>query len=160
MTSVTLISAENVIGGFTRSYRAVMTTGAGTNHLRMINCKCRHRYPGSRGFFMAGIAEISAWNMAGTLTTCRHTIVANSTVIKEISVINTGWHPGVNSMTIITWLRGHDMQGRLTSRDNVIVTTGANTEYFIVVHGTIRNRYPRYWTWLMTGITNIGGANM
>ena len=109
---------------------------------------------------MAGITEISGRNVTGTLTTRRDTIMTNSTIVKEIGMVHIGWHPRNGGVAIIAWLRGNNMRGRFTRCDHIVMTAGTYAKYFIMIHSTIGDRYPRCWSRLMTGIARISGCNM
>lgn len=63
-------------------------------------------------------------------------------------------------MTLVAFQRGLNVGWSFTLRNHVIVATGTETQYFVVIHGAVSNRNPRRRTWLVTGITYIGGINM
>lgn len=65
MTRVTHVGAVDMTGGFARRRRTVVTTGTGTDNLRVIHCIGSHRCPRSWSGSMTGIALGGRRNVTG-----------------------------------------------------------------------------------------------
>ncbi len=83
VTRIAHISSVNVTRAFTRGNRAIMATGTGSNHLRMIYGTRLHRRPGCWKYGVAGITLVTAINMVSILTTGRYTVVTIHAVIHK-----------------------------------------------------------------------------
>jgi len=105
---------------------------------------------------MTEMALVRAVNMSGTLAAGRHTIMTTDAVVHEGTVINNCRHPGTHGMTGITFTGRGNMTWPLTCGYHVIVAAAANTDYFIVIHSSVGNRYPRCRSRLMTSVAIIG----
>ena len=107
---------------------------------------------------MAGVAHIAAGDMACVFTAGEESIVTTNAVVHKRRVIYSGRYPLLCIMTIVTFLCGGDMGRALTCSCHVVVTTGTNTQHFIVIYAA--DRSPGYRRGLVTGFAGIGAANM
>lgn len=67
VTGCAVIGGRRMTGALAGGYGAIMTTGASTQHLAMINTRRRHRYPMGGQLVMTGLALITAVDMRGGL---------------------------------------------------------------------------------------------
>ena len=75
------IGASDVARGFAGRRGSVVTTGAGSNDLRMIYCVVGNRCPGRREPFMTAVAEIRTVYVCTILTAGTDTIVTGYTLV-------------------------------------------------------------------------------
>lgn len=158
MTGIALLRAINMTRSFATGNDSVMTTGAGANHLPMIDCGVGNWHPGGRQFFVAGFTEIVSVNMCRTFATGSNTIVAANAVVYDWPVIHGSRYPRTYAMAGITFRGGSDMCWTLTSRNHIVMATATYANDFIVIHGGGCNRYPRCG--YMAGFTQISGVDV
>jgi hypothetical protein len=110
---------------------------------------------------MAGITGVGCWHVIATLTTRPDTVVTANAIAHETCVIRRGHLSPANCiMTIVAFQRCLCMAWAFTLRRHVVMTAGAHTEDFIMIHRAIRHWRPGRWTRLMTRITSVSGVDM
>ncbi len=137
-----------------------MTTGAGAVDLRMVHGIRGNGCPEGREFLVAGVTHIRGIQMTGTFTTCGYAVMTGNTVVHKRRVIDSRGYPLLRTMTDITFVcRGH-MRGSFSLCNDIVVTTGADTEYFVMIYFIVCYRYPGCRSRLMTGVAHISGINV
>lgn len=97
--------------------------------------------------------------MGGVFTRRRYAIVTANAVTRETAMVHHRGQPRGRGMAGITFGRSNDVVGRLTGRNYIVVTAGANTQYFLVVN-TQCGRRERCRSRRVAGIANIRGINV
>ena len=75
--------------------------------------------------------------MRGTFATRIDTIVTANTVIDKRRVIHHGGQPRGHQVASIAFLGGNNMINGFTTGYHVIMTGGAHTDNFVVIHRTV-----------------------
>jgi len=160
MTGIAKIRCIDMVKSFTTGNHTIMTTYAGTIDLGVVNRTGCNRRPHSGEFFMTGITDVRCVDMCRPFTTRSYTIVTGNTVVDETSVVHRSWNPLLGTVTDVTFIGGRNVGRSFTGGNYIIVTTGAHTQNFRMVHTTLRNRRPWRGCWRMAGFTYIGGINV
>jgi hypothetical protein len=140
MTVVTRVLAGDVVGILARGNDAIVTTGAGTLHLKMIHPGYRHPEAGG----MAGLTRCRTLNVAYILSCCGHTIVTGGAITHDTHVVKIRRDPGPGGVAVITGVAaGH--VGGILARGNVPVVTGYTAAQDLgVVHPQCGNPESRH----------------
>ena len=132
----------------TRGNRAIVATNAGATKLIVIHGIGYYRCPWSRPWCMAGITQVTAVNMAGTLARGRAAIVATTAGSDYLIVVHSaGCHraPGRElrlTMAGLAHIGTVDVSRALARSDGTIVTARTGSHDLIVIYGTGCNRCP------------------
>lgn len=116
------------------------------------------RSPTGGKFFVTGIAHITAGDMTCAFPAGEDPIVTSNAVVHKRRVIYSCRNPLLRIMTIVTFLGGGNMVRAFACSCHVVVTTGTNTQHFIVIYDA--DRSPGYRRGLVTGFARIGGTNV
>ena len=123
MTGVTGVRTVNVRCGLTRSHDSIMTTGADADDLCVINSTCRYWRPGGWTFFVAEFTGICRVNMGRTFSARDNAVMTGRTVRCERCMVDFRRYPGIYRMTVVAFLRGNNVRGCFSLRDNIVVAT-------------------------------------
>lgn len=109
---------------------AVMTAGAGTHHLGMVDA-CR-RHPGS--IAVTGLTHIRSLDMCGTLTGRRRTIMTARAVAGNGGMIEVGRCPGIGGMADQAIFRRRNMGGMFARCSSAVMATAAGTDHIGMIN--------------------------
>ena len=88
MTGITVITAINMVGTFTDCSHVVVTTGAGADHLIMIDIIGCHRRPWCWPGLVARITHIGSTHVRCGLTRSDDVVMATGTAADDFVMIN------------------------------------------------------------------------
>ena len=129
MADIAFLGCRNVVSGFAWGQRAVMTAGAGTENLCMVNGSCWDKRCG----VMTGLAHISRSDVSGGLANGDGAVMATNTVIGDSRMIECGIEKRSRVMTDIAFLCSHNMTSGLARCNCAVVTAGAGAQHFVVI---------------------------
>ena len=86
---------------------------------------------------MAGVAHIRRIDMVGPFAAGCDPVVTTQTVVKKRRVIDHGGQPRGHQVASIAFLGGNNMINGFTTGYHVIMTGGAHTDNFVVIHRTV-----------------------
>ena len=89
MTAVTVVRGIRMVTGFALGNTVVVTAGAGTNNLCMVNIARLYRRKGCRARIMTGITGVGAVNMVAWFTNRCCSIVTTETGTNDLCMIHS-----------------------------------------------------------------------
>jgi len=130
MAIVTVLLAGDVIGVLAGGLHSVMTGGAGTEHLEVINAGGRH----PQGCAMATLANLGRLDMGGILAGGGHAIVTANTISADAGMIKSRRTPGDRTVADFARLRCHQMGDRLARGGHAVMTIQTGSLNLQVIH--------------------------
>lgn len=149
-----------MVRAFARGGGSIVTVHASTNYLRMINrCGC-YRCPCRGKCLMAGVADVTGIDVCVDFTAGIGAVVAIDAIINEACMVYHRWQPGSYGVAGVAFCRCVNMIGWFASGSSSVVTTGACTYDFIMIHISRCNGYPGSWAGYMACATVVSRIDM